>query len=83
MSGGPYGRGKAPERACLKPKDWPDDDRQIWEQACQPADILSLDAGLRANHAQISNKPSIKMCPVRPVNLSHTDQHQYASRLHI
>ena len=55
MSGGPYGRGKAPERACLKPKDWPDDDRQIWEQACQPADILSLDAGLRANHAQISN----------------------------
>lgn len=55
MSGGPYGRGKAPERACLKPKDWPDEDRQIWEQACKPADILSLDAGLRANHAPVSN----------------------------
>jgi integrase len=55
MSGGLYGRGKAPERTCLKLKDWPNRDRQIWEKACEAQDILSLDAGLRANHAPISN----------------------------
>ena len=26
MSGGPYGRGKAPERACLPVPKWPDAD---------------------------------------------------------
>lgn len=55
MSGGPYGRGKAPERTCLKLKDWPPDDRRVWEEACEPADALTLDAGARANHAPISN----------------------------
>lgn len=55
MSGGPYGRGKAPERACLKPKDWPEQDRLVWERACEVADILALDIGARANHARTSN----------------------------
>jgi len=55
MSGGLYGRGKAPERTCLKPKDWPDDDRAVWEKACEPADTLTLDVGARAYHAPISN----------------------------
>ena len=30
MSGGPYGRGKAPERACLKLESWPEKDRALW-----------------------------------------------------
>ena len=55
MSGGLYGRGKAPERACLKPKDWPADERLVWEKACEPADTLTLDVGARAYHAPISN----------------------------
>lgn len=55
MSGGPYGRGKAPERTCLKLPLWPQQDRELWEAACAPADILALDEGLRANHAAISN----------------------------
>ncbi len=55
MSGGLYGRGKAPERTCLKLPFWPEQDRQVWQAACEPADILALDEGLRANHAPISN----------------------------
>ena len=56
MSGGPYGRGKAPERACLKPKDWPDEDRRQWQAACQPTDLLAIDeGGARANHAIATN----------------------------
>ena len=47
MSGGLYGRGKAPERTCLKPKDWPDEERRVWEKACEPADDLKLDIGAR------------------------------------
>ena len=30
MSGGPYGRGKAPERACLPIDQWPEADRRLW-----------------------------------------------------
>jgi integrase/recombinase XerD len=56
MSGGPYGRGKAPERACLKLKDWPDEDRRLWLAACQPGDLLAVDeGGARANHAIATN----------------------------
>lgn len=55
MSGGLYGRGKAPERACLKPKDWPADERLVWGKACVPAYTLTLDVGARAHHAPISN----------------------------
>jgi len=55
LSGGIYGRGKAPERTCLKLPLWPQQDREMWEAACAPADILALDEGLRASHAPISN----------------------------
>jgi len=55
MSGGPYGRGKAPERTCLKLPFWPQPDRDIWQTACEHADILAIDVGLRANHAALSN----------------------------
>jgi integrase len=56
MSGGPYGRGKAPERACLRPKDWPHEDRRLWQAACTPSDPLSDEEGARANHAVTSNR---------------------------
>jgi integrase len=56
MNGGPYGRGKAPERACLKLKDWPGEDRRLWQAACQPGDLLAVDeGGARANHAIATN----------------------------
>ena len=48
MSGGPYGRGKAPERACLKLEDWPEEDRRLWQAACKPGDLLAIDDGRRA-----------------------------------
>src|SRR5215472_15432097 len=56
MSGGPYGRGKAPERACLKLKDWPDEDRRLWQAACKPGDLLASEEGARADHAIASNR---------------------------
>lgn len=45
MSGGPYGRGKAPERACLPVEVWPAEDRALWLAACTPGDLLDGDAG--------------------------------------
>jgi len=55
MSGGPYGRGKAPERACMSLQDWPEDDRRLWLAACKPVDFFADHAGTRANHAIASN----------------------------
>ncbi len=60
MSGGLYGRGKAPERACLKIAAWPMEDRTLWEVACRPADILEIDAGSRSQHSRISNRKAAK-----------------------
>jgi len=56
MSGGPYGRRKAPDRACMKLAAWPMEDRKMWELACRPADILDIDAGSRSAHSGISNR---------------------------
>lgn len=56
MSGGPYGRGKAPERACLKLEAWPEQDRRLWQAACEPGDLLAVDeGGARANRATATN----------------------------
>jgi hypothetical protein len=55
MSGGPYGRGKAPERACLPIDQWQEADRRPWLAACAVADILDDQAGARCQHADISN----------------------------
>jgi hypothetical protein len=61
MNGGPYGRGKAPERRCLKVQAWPEDDRRLWEAACRPSDVLDPEpGGLRANHAIMSNRKAEK-----------------------
>ena len=56
MSGGPFGRGKAPERACLRLKDWPHEDRRLWQAACVPSDPLADEEGARAHHAIASNR---------------------------
>jgi integrase/recombinase XerD len=55
MSGGPYGRGKSPERVCLSVDHWPEADRRLWLEACRTGDILDDEAGARSDHAAISN----------------------------
>jgi len=55
MSGGRYGRGKAPERACLKVAAWPAEDRRLWEQAVSTSDDLFGDGGARAGRRALSN----------------------------
>jgi integrase/recombinase XerD len=60
MSGGPYGRGKAPERACLPIATWPQADRQLWLDACRPADLLDEHIGTRASHSESSNRKAQK-----------------------
>ena len=60
MSGGHYGRGKAPERQCLKVEDWPAEDRSTWLAACSPGSLLDDDFGVRSAHARISNAKDAK-----------------------
>ena len=60
MSGGPYGRGKAPERSCLKIEFWPETDSRLWTKACAKGSLLDLDVGARADHAEISNRKAEK-----------------------
>lgn len=61
MSGGLYGRGKAPERACMPLASWPQVDRHRWRTACEPADLLALDdCGARAEHSDASNHKAEK-----------------------
>ena len=55
MSGGIYGRGKAPERECLKHEFWPPEDRRRWVLALEPGDYFDETKGARANHAKKSN----------------------------
>jgi integrase len=56
MSGGPYGRGKAPERVCLKLQAWPEEDRRLWQAAGRPGDLLDPGpSGARANRAIATN----------------------------
>ena len=60
MSGGPYGRGKAPERECLKLLFWPSEDRQRWELALEPEDYFDDRKGARVNHSDKSNEKAVK-----------------------
>ena len=55
MNGGPYGRGKAPERACMPIEQWPADDQRLWREACAPCDIFSEQQGSRGNLATVTN----------------------------
>lgn len=56
MSGGPYGRGKAPERACLKLAHWPDRDRSLWLDALAPSDPFEDEGGERQHYRVHSNR---------------------------
>jgi integrase/recombinase XerD len=60
MSGGPYGCGKAPERACLPMAQWPEADRRRWLGACAASDLLDDEVGARSSHAPISNAKAAK-----------------------
>lgn len=60
MSGGPYGRGKAPERECMKFEDWPEQDRCLWLEAVTPADPFADGGGTRAEHSRRSNTKAEK-----------------------
>jgi integrase len=60
MSGGPYGRGKAPERACMKLENWPEVDRRLWLAALAPADPFEERGGERAGYSTISNAKTVK-----------------------
>lgn len=60
MSGGPYGRGKAPERACLPISQWPEPDRRLWLAACAPGDILDDEIGARSGHGEVTNRKAAK-----------------------
>ena len=60
MSGGKYGRGKAPERTCLGVDLWPEADRRLWLDSQMPGDILSGEYGARSRHAGISNRKAAK-----------------------
>jgi integrase/recombinase XerD len=55
MSGGPYGRGKAPERECMKVECWPDEDQRLRREALTPADPFTEGSGARADHSPRSN----------------------------
>ena len=60
MSGGAYGRGKAPTRACLKLDDWPATDRELWLAAITPSDPFAESGGTRARHRLRSNKKVVQ-----------------------
>jgi hypothetical protein len=60
MSTGLYGRGKAPERACLPLQQWPDEDRRLWQAACAPGDLLDEHIGGRAKHSVTTNRNAEK-----------------------
>jgi integrase len=55
MSGGPYGRGKAPERSCLRRALWPKEDQRLWAAALEPEEPFSETGGTRAEHRSLSN----------------------------
>ena len=56
MSGGPYGRGKAPERAVIPLHLWPQRDREIWTAALAAADPFADQGGERAGMRLKSNQ---------------------------
>ena len=60
MSGGPYGRGKAPERTCLPLRVWPDQDRYLWAAACASDDLLDENVAARSRHSTASNRKAEK-----------------------
>ena len=56
MSGGPFGRGKAPEREVMPLQRWPEADRKIWMAATTVTDPFADSGGDRANMRAHSNR---------------------------
>lgn len=56
MSGGPHGRGKSPERACMKLELWPAKDRVLWRAALAPVDPFEEEGGSRHGYRPHSNR---------------------------
>jgi integrase len=52
---GPFGRERAPERACLREREWPAHDRALWKAALRAGDLLEP-GGIRNRYAPISNR---------------------------
>ncbi len=55
MSGGPYGRGKAPERASMPLYLWPQADLEVWKAATAAVDPFADQGGERASMRPHSN----------------------------
>ena len=60
MSGGRFGPNKSPERQCLPVTMWPEQDRQVWEAACTPTNILEDTGGELTHLAPISLRKTSK-----------------------
>jgi hypothetical protein len=73
MSGGPYRRGKAPERACMKLIDGPVEDRRLWKEAITPADPLAKSVGSRASYSPRSNQKAVNGYDRFLTDLRHHD----------
>lgn len=56
MSGGPYGQGKAPERASMPLHLWPQADLQVWKAATAVVDPFADQGGERATMRPLSNR---------------------------
>ena len=56
MSGGPFGRGKAPERASMPLHLWPQTDLEVWKAATAAVDLFADQGGERANMRPHSNR---------------------------
>jgi integrase/recombinase XerD len=54
MTGAFHGRGRSPERICLKRAQWPARDRLLWAEALRPGDLLEP-GGIRAKYRKVSN----------------------------
>ena len=56
MSGGPYGRGKAPERAAMPVPLWPQRDQEVWAAAIATLDPFADSGGERSGMRGQSNR---------------------------
>ena len=56
MSGGAYGRGKAPEREIMRLHRWPQQDMEVWNAALAPSSPFADQGGERANLRKHSNR---------------------------
>ena len=56
MSGGKFGRGEAPERACMKVQAWPASHRELWLASLKEGDPIDGGGGSRTTQRKITNQ---------------------------